>query len=175
MYNIFYKKYTRFFPARKERISFMKVILKQNVKGLGKEGQLIDVADGYARNFLLPKKMAVEADNTAMNEMRGKEEAQRRRVALEKQAAREAAEKVSKLTVRLYARAGADGKLFGSVTSQDIADELKKSHGMDIEKRKIVLDDPIKTFGTYMAEVKFYPEISARLTVVVAEEKDAQH
>jgi large subunit ribosomal protein L9 len=147
----------------------MKVVLLSDVKGQGKKGQVVNVSDGYARNFLFPKNLATPADNQIMNELKGKEEARLRQVELEKQAARDTAEKLKNVTVKIKAQAGADGRIYGSVTSKEIAEQLAAQHKITIDKRKISLADPIKAFGTYLPEVKLYPEITGKITVVVSD------
>ena len=147
----------------------MKVVLLSDVKGQGKKGQVVNVSDGYARNFLFPKNLATPADNQIMNELKGKEEARLRQIELEKQAARDTAEKLKTVTVKIKAQAGADGRIYGSVTSKEIAEQLAAQHKITIDKRKINLADPIKAFGTYLPEVKLYPEITGKITVVVSD------
>lgn len=147
----------------------MKVVLLSDVKGQGKKGQVVNVSDGYARNFLFPKNLATPADNQIMNELKGKEEARLRQIELEKQAARDTAEKLKTVTVKIKAQAGADGRIYGSVTSKEIAEQLAAQHKITIDKRKISLADPIKAFGTYLPEVKLYPEITGKITVVVSD------
>ena len=147
----------------------MKVLLLQDVKGQGKKDQIINVSDGYARNFLFPKKLACEVDAKILNEVKSKEAAKARREELEKQAARDTAEKLKTVTVKIKAQAGADGRIYGSVTSKEIAEQLAAQHKITIDKRKINLTDPIKAFGTYQPEVKLYPEISGKITVVVSD------
>lgn len=147
----------------------MKVVLLSDVKGQGKKGQVVNVSDGYARNFLFPKNLATPADNKIMNELKGKEEAKLRQIELEKQAARDTAEKLKTVTVKIKAQAGADGRIYGSVTSKEIAEQLAAQHHITIDKRKINLTDPIKAFGTYQPEVKLYPEIAGKITVVVSD------
>lgn len=146
----------------------MKVILKQDVKALGKKGDLVNASDGYARNFLFPKGLAVEANATAMNEFNSKETAKKFHKAEEVKAATADAQKLEGKTFQLKAKAGANGKLFGSVTSKDVAAQIRKDLGVDIDKRKIVMDD-IKTFGTVQAEVKVYAGITAKILVQVTE------
>ena len=145
----------------------MKVVLLQDVKGQGKKDQIIDVSDGYARNFLFPKKLAAVADAKVLNDIKNKEEAKARRIELEKQAARDTAAKFEGLVVKIKITSGADGKLYGAVTTKDIAEALSAQHGIDVDKRKIVLEDPIKAYGTYTVDVKLYPEISGKLNVLV--------
>lgn len=146
----------------------MKVILKQDVKGLGKKGELVNASDGYARNFLFPKNLAAEANAQAMSELKNKEQAEKYRIATETAAAKEAAKKISGKTIKISAKAGQNGKLFGSVTSKEIAELVEKEFGIKTDKRKISVDD-IKQFGTYEFEVKLYQGISAKLFVMVGE------
>ncbi len=148
----------------------MKVMLLQDVKGKGKKDTIVEVSDGYARNFLLPKGVAVVADAAIMNDYKNKQAAKKHHEEMEKQAARDTAEKFSGIVVKLYATSGADGRFYGSVTAKDIAEELEKQHGIAVDKRKIVLNDPIKAFGTYSLDVKLYPEITGKLNVVVAQQ-----
>lgn len=147
----------------------MKVILLEDVKGSGKKGELINASDGYARNYLLPKKLAMEATPQTLNELKQKEAAKERRLALEKQAALDAAAAVRGKTVRITSAAGQNGKLFGSVTAAEVAEELKKQYGIEVDRRKIALESEIKAFGTYNAEVKFGYGVTAALYVLVAE------
>lgn len=146
----------------------MKVILKQDVKSLGKKGDLVNASDGYARNYLFPKGMAVEANASAMNEFNNKESAKKFHKAEEIKAAQETADKLNGKTFALKAKAGANGKLFGSVTSKDVSSKIKEELNLDIDKRKIVMQD-IKTFGTVEAEIKVYQGISAKIFVQVSE------
>ena len=146
----------------------MKVILKEDVKGQGKKGQLVNVSDGYARNFLLPRGLAMEADAQAMNDLKNKEEAARHHAAMEKQNAEEAAKALKGKTVKLTAKAGSAGRLFGSVTPKEVAEGLKAQFQVEVDKRKISMAD-VKAFGSYEAEVKLYPGISAKITVMVGE------
>lgn len=148
----------------------MKVILLQDVKGSGKKGELIEVSDGYGRNFLLPRKLAREANAQAMNELRNHEESIRYKEETERKAAQDAANKLNGKSVKLFAKAGKGGRLFGSVTAKEIAEELKKTYGVNVDKRKIVLDQDIKAFGTYNCEVKLYNGISAKISAVIAEQ-----
>ena len=145
----------------------MKVVLLQDVKGQGKKDDLINVSDGYARNFLFPKKLAVEADAKVLNDIKNKEAAKQRRIELEKQAARDTAEKLAGTLVKIKVKEGADGKFYGSVTTKDIAEALKEQCGIEVDKRKVVLGENIKGYGTYTVDVKLYPEISAKLNVLV--------
>lgn len=147
----------------------MQVILKADVKGTGKKGELVKVSDGYANNFLLKKGLAMEATSGALNELKARDEAQKRKLELERQSAQEQAQAINEKTVKIVAKAGAGGKLFGSVTAKEVADELKKLYGADIDKRKISMAD-VKGFGTFEAEIKLHAGISAKVYVVVGEE-----
>ena len=147
----------------------MKVILQQDVKGQGKKGQLVEVADGYARNFLLPRKLAVPATAEALNTMRQQEKAKLAQEAAERAAALELAEKLKGCMVKIPAKAGNGGKLFGSVTSKEVSEALKAQFGFDIAKTKIVLAEPIKSFGTYQLKCKLGYEISGTINVTVTE------
>lgn len=145
----------------------MKVLLLQDVKGQGKKDQIIDVSDGYARNFLFPKKLAVVADNKAINEVKNKEASKQYKIETEKANARATAAKLSEVVVKISVNAGADGRLYGSITSKDIAEALAKQHGITIDKRKIVMPDPIKAYGTYNYDVRLYTEITGKVKVTV--------
>lgn len=145
----------------------MKVILQEDVKGQGKKGQLINVSDGYARNFLLPRKLAIEANSENMNVLKSKQAALEHKIETEKAAAKELAASLSGKTVKVVAKGGEQGKLFGSVTAKEIAEELLKQFKLSVDKRKIELTDDIKAFGTFEAEAKIYPEISAKFFVLV--------
>ena len=147
----------------------MKVILLQDVKGKGKKGQMLEVSDGYARNFMLPKKMAIEATPDAINTMRMNDKATQERIAREKAEALATANKLREMTVVDTAKGGGNGRLFGSVTNQEIADALAKNSGIKLDKRKIVISDPIKNVGTYTVTCKLGYEISAPLTVKIEE------
>ncbi len=146
----------------------MKVILKQDVKGLGKKGELVNASDGYARNFLFPKGLAAEANAQAMSEFKNKQQAEKYKIETETAAAKAAAERISGKTVHITAKAGQNGKLFGSVTSKEIAEKVRAEFGIETDKRKIIVDD-IKQFGTYEFEIKLYQGISAKLYVMVGE------
>ncbi len=149
----------------------MKVILQQDVRGQGKKGQMIEVAEGYARNFLLPRKLAVPATADAMNTMRLQEKAKKAEEARQKAEAQAVAEKLKGAVVKLTAKAGANGKLFGAVTSKEVSDALQSQHGIELAKNKIVMDEPIKSYGSYELKAKLGFEISGTVYVVVAEEK----
>ena len=149
----------------------MKVILKADVRDKGKKGQMIEVAEGYARNFLLPKGLAVLATADAMNTMRLQEKAKAKADAEAKAAATEIAEKLKGLQVKVASKGGEGGKLFGAVTGREIAAALKEQHGVDIDSKKLVLDEPIKSFGSYQVKAKLGFEISGTVYVIVTEEK----
>ena len=146
----------------------MKVILLQDVKGKGKKGQMIEVSDGYARNFMLPKKMAIEATADAINTMKMNDKATQERIAREKAEALAISKKLREMTLTVTAKGGGAGRLFGSVTNQEIADALAKQ-GIKLDKRKIVISDPIKSVGTYTVTCKLGYEINAPLTVKIEE------
>ena len=147
----------------------MKVILLQDVKGKGKKGQMLEVSDGYARNFMLPKKLAIEATADAINTMRMNDKATQERIAKEKAEALALSKQLREMTIVVTAKGGGAGRLFGSVTNQEIADALKAKSGITIDKRKIVMSDPIKSVGTYTVTCKLGYEISAPLTVKIEE------
>ena len=149
----------------------MKVILKADVRGKGKKGQMIEVAEGYARNFLLPKGLAVLATADAMNTMRLQEKAKAKADAEAKAAATEIAEKLKGLQVKVASKGGEGGKLFGAVTGRELAAALKEQHGLEIDSKKLVLDEPIKSFGSYQVKAKLGFEISGTVYVIVTEEK----
>ncbi|MDY6016381.1 MAG: 50S ribosomal protein L9 [Acutalibacteraceae bacterium] len=147
----------------------MKVVLTQDVKGLGKKGELVNASDGYARNFLFPRKLAMEANSQAMSELKNREAAEKHRIETEIAAAKESAAKLEGKTVKLTAKAGANGKLFGSITSKDVASAISNQFSMQLDKRKVAVED-IKAFGTYPVEVKLYNGISASMFVMVGEQ-----
>ena len=147
----------------------MKVILLQDVKGKGKKGQMLEVSDGYARNFMLPKKLAMEATPDAINTMRMNDKAAAEKAAKERAAALETSKQLREMTLVVTAKGGGAGRLFGSVTNQEIADALKAKAGITLDKRKIVISDPIKNVGTYTVQCKLGYEITAPLTVKIEE------
>ncbi len=149
----------------------MKVILQQDVKGQGKKGQMVEVSDGYGRNFLLPRKLAVEATAENVNTMKMQDKAKAARQAEEKAAAQAVAEQLKGCQVKIRAKAGQGGRLFGSITSREISDELKAQHGIDVNKSKIVLSDPIKSFGAFEVKCKLGSEVSGVINVLVIEDK----
>ena len=137
----------------------MKVILLQDVKAQGKKGDLINVSDGYARNFLFPKKLAVEADKAAIADRKNKEDARLYKIEQEKAQAKEVAEKLESLQVRIQASAGSDGRFYGAVTSKEVAEQLAAQHGITVDRRKIQMD-PIKSFGSYKLPVRLYTDVN---------------
>ena len=147
----------------------MKVILTQDVKSLGKKGELVNTSDGYARNYLFPRNLAVEANSQAMTELQNRENSKKHKIDVETQEARESAAVISGKIITITARAGQGGRLFGSVTAKEIAEAIKKEFKIDIDKRKISVDD-IKAYGSYPASVKLYQGVSADFTVKVSEE-----
>ena len=147
----------------------MKVILLQDVKGKGKKGQMLEVSDGYARNFMLPRKIAIEATPDAINTMRMNDKATQERIAKEKAEAMAISKQLREMTVTVTAKGGGAGRLFGSVTNQEIADALEKQSGIKLDKRKIAIAEPIKSVGTYTVTCKLGYEITAPLTVKIEE------
>lgn len=146
----------------------MQVILNQDIKELGKKGELVNVSDGYAKNYLIPRKLAVTADATAMNELKNRESSKAHKLAVEKANAEAAAEKINGKTVNLTARAGTNGRLFGSVTTKDIAEKLKSDFGVAVDKKCLTVED-IRSCGTYECTVKVYTGIVAKIKVMVTE------
>ncbi len=149
----------------------MKVILQQDVRDHGKKGQMVEVSDGYARNYLLPRKLAVPATADAMNTMKLQEKARQRKIEEEKARARENAGKLESVVVKIAAKAGEGGRLFGSVTNKDISDALKEQYNIDIEKSRIIIADPIKAYGSYEVKCKFGYEISGTIHLLITESK----
>ena len=147
----------------------MKVILLADVKGQGKKDQLVEVSDGYARNFLLPRKLAKPADNQAVTELRNKQAAAQHKIDTDRANAKEIAEKLT--TFQLLFRVGAseDGRLYGAITSKDIAEKLAADHGITVDKRKITMADPIKAYGSYEVDVRLYTDVSGKIRLIVTE------
>ena len=145
----------------------MRVVFLTDVKGQGKKDQVKDVSDGYARNFLLPKGLAVPADAKMLNEIKNRESSRQHKIEVEKAEANALAEKLKNIVVKIKAQGGADGRLYGSVTTKDIAEALQAQHGISVDRRKLTLNDPIKAHGTYLLELKLYTEITAKVTVSV--------
>jgi large subunit ribosomal protein L9 len=147
----------------------VKVSLLKDIKGSGSKGDVINVSDGYARNYLFPRGLAIEATKANLNELKNKEKAEEKRKEQAAQEAREIADKLSDITLVIKAKSGENGKLFGSVTNKEIAQELKKQHKISIDRKKIVLDEPIKQLCEMEVDVKLYPEISGKLKIRVEE------
>ena len=147
----------------------MKVILLADVKGQGKKNDVIEVSDGYGKNFLIPRKLAKVADAQSLNDVKVKEAARLYRIETEKKEAQALAEKLKTLQVKIPASSGADGRLYGSVTSKDVADRLQADHGIVIDKRKIVVSEPIRAYGKYEIDVKLYTEVTGKIYVLVCE------
>ena len=147
----------------------MKVILLADVKGQGKKNDVIEVSDGYGKNFLIPRKLAKAADAQSLNDVKVKEEARLYRIETEKKEARALVERLKTLEVKIPASSGADGRLYGSVTAKDISERLQADYGIAIDKRKIVMNDPIKAYGKYELDVKPYPEVTGKIYVLVCE------
>lgn len=147
----------------------MKVVLKQDVRNLGKKGELVETSDGYARNFLFPRNLAAEADNKAMNELKNAESSKQFKIDTQIKQATASKNKLEGQVFKMTAKAGSNGRLFGSVTSKEIAQEIKKQYAISVDKRKVTLDADIKAFGTYNAKVKLYNGIVANIKVQVTE------
>lgn len=147
----------------------MKVILLADVKGKGKRDQVIEVPDGYARNYLFAKKLAVAADNKALNELRGREASKQHKHDVEKAAAEETAKQLETITLVLKRKAGVDNRLYGAVTTKEITQQLKQDYNLDVDKKKLSMESPIKAFGTYKIKTKLFSDVSAIITVQVVE------
>ena len=147
----------------------MKVILLADVKGQGKKNDVIEVSDGYGKNFLIPRKLAKVADAQSLNDVKVKAEAKQYRIETERKEAQALAEKLKSIQVKIAASSGGDGRLYGSITSKDIVEKLKADTGIDIDKRKVNLGDPIKAYGKYEVEVKLYTEVTGKINVLVCE------
>ena len=147
----------------------MKVLLLADVKGQGKKDQIVEVSDGYARNFLIPRGLAIPADAKSMNDVKNREDSRLHKIETEKAAAKEIAAKLENITVKIVGQAGSDGRLYGSVTAKDIAEALEKQFGIAVDKRKLSLPEPIKAFGTYNTEVKLYTEVTGKVKVTVSD------
>ena len=146
----------------------MKVILNQDVKSLGKKGELVNVSDGYAKNYLIPRKIAAVADAAAMNERKNREASKAYQLAKEKENAENAAKALDGKTIKISAKAGANGRLFGSVTSKEISEKIKADYDIDIDKKRIVTED-IRSFGTYECTLKIYTGVTATVYIMVGE------
>ncbi|MDF2839502.1 MAG: ribosomal protein [Clostridia bacterium] len=148
----------------------MKVILLQDVKDLGKKDTMVNVSDGYARNFLFPRKAAVEATEGALKTIADKKSSVANKKNMELQAAKDLADKLNKIEINIKSKTGENGKLFGSITNKDIAEIIKSKHKIDIDKKKIVINETIKVLGTYQAEIKVYPEVTAKVKITISAE-----
>lgn len=149
----------------------MKVILLKDVKGTGKKGEVKEVSDGYARNFLFPKKMAVVADNANVKELNEKNKSKELKAQKEYEEAIELGKKMEDMSITIYSKAGEGGRLFGSITSKDIAEQLKKQHGVEVDKRKISLDEPIRVLGSRFVDVKIHQKVTTKIKVDVKEKQ----
>jgi len=145
----------------------MKVILTQDVKAQGKKGDIIEVSDGYARNFLLARKLAIIADAKALNEAKNKEASRLHKIETERAAASEIAAKLESIIVKIAAPSGADDRLYGSITTKDISEALKTQHGIEIDRRKLTLDNPIRSYGNYKVDAKLYTDVVGHINVLV--------
>ena len=149
----------------------MKVILLKDIKGTGKKNEVKEVSDGYARNFLLPKKLAVPADNTNMKELNEKNKSIENKAQKEYEAAVELGKRMEELNVVIYSKAGDGGRLFGSITSKDIAEQIKKQHNIEVDKRKITLDEPIRVLGSRFVDIKIHQKVTTKIRVDVKEKQ----
>ena len=147
----------------------MKVILLEDVKGKGKKDQVLEVSDGYARNYLFAKKLAIEADAKALNELKSREASRQHKYEVEKAVAEEIAKQLDSITLVLHHEAGKDNKLYGAITTKEIVQQLKQDYGIEVDKKKLSLENPIKAFGTYKIKVKLFTGIAATITVQVVE------
>lgn len=147
----------------------MKVILTADVKGQGKKDQLVEVSDGYARNFLFPRKLAKLADNQSMTELKNKQSAAQHKIDVDRANAKEIAERLTAMKVIFKVGASADGRLYGSITAKDVAEKLAADHGITVDKRKISMPEPIKAYGSYDLDVKLYTDVAGKIHVVVTE------
>ena len=149
----------------------MKVLLLEDVKGQGKKGDIVKVSDGYAKNYLIPRKLAREATDSVMKELQAKEESRLHKIEVESAEAKALADKIGSLTVVIRQQAGAGGKFYGSVTAKEVSEELKKQHDIDLDKRKITVAEPIKAFGRYELDVKYYQDVTGKINLIVTEKE----
>ena len=147
----------------------MKVILLEDIKGKGKKDHVLDVSDGYARNYLFAKKLAIEADAKALNELKNREAARQHKYEVEQQAAEEIAQQLETITLVLHHEAGKDNKLYGAITTKEIVQQLKQGYGIEVDKKKLSLENPIKAFGTYKIKAKLFTGVAATITVQIVE------
>lgn len=148
----------------------MKVILTEDIKGVGKKDEIINSSDGYARNFLLPKKKALEATQDNLNKLKAKQNALQNKKAKELEEAKKIAEKMKTITLKIKVKAGENGKIFGGVTAKEIADNLKSQYNIEVDKKKINIEETIKVLGTFLADIKLYEGVNAKLTIAVVAE-----
>ncbi len=148
----------------------MKVVLTKDVKGQGKKDQVINVSDGYARNYLLPNKLAIPADAKTMNEIKNREASERHRIEVERAEATRIAAALQGVQVKIYAASGADDRLYGSITAKDIAEALEEQHGITVDRRRLQLDQPIKAYGTYTLPLKLYSDIEGKINLLVCKQ-----
>ena len=148
----------------------MKVVLLQDVKSLGKKGELVNASDGYARNFLFPKKLAKEANAQAMNELKNAEESKAYKIKTDTENAEKTAERLNGKTVKIQAKAGINGKLFGKITAKEVAEQIKVQFGENIDKRKITIDGEIRAFGIYNADIKLYQGVNTSIKIQIIEQ-----
>ncbi len=149
----------------------MKVLLLEDVKGQGKKGEIVKVSDGYAKNYLIPRNLAKEATDAVMRELKAKEESRLHKIEVERAEAKALADKVASLAVVIRQQSGAGGKFYGSVTAKEISEELKKQFDVDIDKRKIIVPEPIKSFGKYELDVKYYQDVTGKINLIVTEKE----
>ncbi|MBO4869373.1 MAG: 50S ribosomal protein L9 [Clostridia bacterium] len=149
----------------------MKVLLLEDVKGQGKKGDIVKVSDGYAKNYLIPRKLAREVTDALLKELKAKEESRLHKIEVERAEAKALAEKIGSLNVVIRQQAGAGGKFYGSVTAKEVSEELKKQYGIELDKRKITVAEPIKTFGRYELDVKYYPDVNGKINLIVTEKE----
>lgn len=149
----------------------MKVLLLEDVKGQGKKGDIVKVSDGYAKNYLIPRKLAREATDSVMKELQAKEESRLHKIEVERAEAKALADKIGSLTVVIRQQAGAGGKFYGSVTAKEVSEELKKQHDIDLDKRRIIVAEPIKAFGRYELDVKYYQDVTGKINLIVTEKE----
>ena len=147
----------------------MKVILLTDVKGQGKKDQMVEVSDGYARNFLFPRKLAKPADNQAVTELKNKQAAAQHKIDVDRAEARQIAEKLNTIQVVFRVSASADGRLYGAITSKDIAEKLAADHGITVDKRKITMNEQIKAYGSYELDVRLYTDVAGKIRLIVTE------
>lgn len=147
----------------------VKVVLLKDVKGQGKKDQIVDVSDGYARNFLLPKGLAAEASGSVLNDIKNKEASKAHKLELEREAAKDIAARLENITVSMKVKSGGAGRMYGSVTAKDIAEALEAQHKIKLDRRKMVMSEPVKQYGTYRIDVKLFPDVTGKITLQVTE------